>query len=400
MNYDRKFKEKKSQLLEVLGLGMPAVVIMETLAISQSTLSNYFSRVVSSREYEDTKIVSLKEAKPKMLLLFAQLTIVPQKVLYRGEKNKLREALANALEEQKILETLGYALPHILSFSQPKFTDDVPKTCQNLIKDFVGQECKGIEQAVWQDWLSKLTQHETPLLSVERFQWGSSHFVHEIIASYAEETRKYVAPIYTKEVIYVVDKVMNSLVDRDYDIFAWVYGFYGEIKTYKEIAQSKRLSRERVKQLHSSIKMRVKKWYGDALRLSTWQENYLLKVQHQAELDRTEKMFKEAMLPSSEVSMSNVEDYAKLLLPIKDLGVCLSTRLENIFKTAEVNYLWEIVSRSEDDLMRFRTFGKKSLREVRELAEYQGYKIGMKFLPAEIAYFEAMTYGKEPRKRY
>lgn len=398
MNDDRKFQEKKSQLLEVLGLGMSAVVIMETLEISQSTLANYFSRVVATREYEDTKIVSLKEAKPKMLLLFAQLTIAPQKVLYGGNKNKLKEALANVLEEQKILEVLSYSLPHIMSFSQPQFADDVPKPYQNLIKDFFGQERKRIEQIVWKDFLSKVTQYETPLLSVESFNWGSNHFIHEIIASYVEEIRKYFAATYTKEIVSVIDKAMLGLPDRDCAILNWTYGFFGEKKSYEEIGLIEHRTKARIGQIVSSTKMNFKSRLRDKLFLSTWQENYLLKIHHQGELERTERLFKEAMLPPSEESNVDVEDYAKLLLPITSFEI--SIRVENSFKADQIKYLWEMLILTREQMQKVRNFGKKSVDEVEQLAHTLGYKLGVDFLPAEIAYFKVMTYGQEPRKRY
>lgn len=388
MNNNRIFEEKKSALLELLSMAMPGVVIMEVLGISQSTLTKYLKNV-------QTSPVQLKEAKPRMLLLFARLTLVPNAVSYSGDKNALKNALANALEEQKILEVLNYALPAIYSFTQPRFASDVPMPYQRLLQDIFGQKIKNIKKIVWNDWLSMVIHQGTRLVSEKKFVWGNDHFVHNIISIYAEETRNLVAPIYTKEVVTLVDAAMRCFPERRYNILCWTYGFFGEIKTQEEIATWEgHITAKRVGELLAAAKIRIKRYLSEKLRLTTWQENYLLKIHYQAELDRTEKIFKEAMIPPSE-DKQDVDDYTKLLLPIKDLGVPLSTRLEHIFTADEVNYLWELVSRDELSLKKFRNFGKKSADEVRQLVKSQGYEIGMKFLPAEIAYFNAMTYGKE-----
>lgn len=398
MNDDRMYQKKKQALLELLDMNMPVVIIREILAISESTMQNYFSRVVSMREWLSTTIISLKEAKPKMLLLYAQLHVAPEKVIYTGEKKQLMNALANALEEKKILEVLSYALPSIDSFAQPNFSSDVAMPYQNLIKDLFGQETKGIEQTVWKDWLSQLTEHGTPLVSAESFNWGTNHFVHEIVAAYAEKTRKSLAASYSKEVVVIVGQVMrHALITREYNIVSWYYGFFGERKTYEEIGEIEDgLSRERVRKILSSIKERLKNHLRSELYFSTWQENYLLKIHHQGELERTERLFKEAMLPKSEESKLSVEDYEKLLRPITSFEI--STRAEHSFKADQLKYLWEIFQLNREKMKEVRNFGKKSVDEMEKLAHTLGYELGMKFLPAEIAYFEAMTYGKEKQR--
>lgn len=392
MNDNRVFEEKKAVLAELLDMAMPRVVIMDVLGISQSTLLKYCKKLgIFTTQPNNTKL--------NMLLLFARLSVDAREVPYIGDKAQLRKALANALEEKRVLDILGYALPHIHEFTQPRF-DDVAMSYQKLIKDLFGQKSKGMEKFVWNDWLSIVVYQGTRLVSEKNFVWGDDHFVHKVISMYAEATRKYVAPTYTQEVMTLVRSAMQSLPEREYNILCWTYGFFGETKTQEEIAiWEGHLTAGRVGQLLAATKTKMFSFLFEKLRLTTWQENHLLKIHHQAELNRIEKMFKEAMLPSVEESSYKDEDYTKLLLPIKDLGVPLSTRLENIFKADEVTYLWELVSRDELSLKKFRNFGKKSADEVRQLVKSQGYEIGMEFLPAEIAYFNAMTYGKEPIKR-
>ncbi len=67
-------------------------------------------------------------------------------------------------------------------------------------------------------------------------------------------------------------------------------------------------------------------------------------------------------LPVSPVDQSHVYD-----LPIEDLG--LSVRSLNCLKRASVKVVGDLVALSEDDVMKLKNFGQKSLVEIREKLE-------------------------------
>lgn len=60
---------------------------------------------------------------------------------------------------------------------------------------------------------------------------------------------------------------------------------------------------------------------------------------------------------------------------IEDLN--LSVRSYNCLKSANINTIGELVSRDEQDLLKFRNFGKKSLAELVEVIEDKGLHFGM-----------------------
>lgn len=77
-----------------------------------------------------------------------------------------------------------------------------------------------------------------------------------------------------------------------------------------------------------------------------------------------------------EISAEEEALYAKLRLPISELE--LSVRSSNCLKDANIKSIAELVRKSEDELLEFRNFGKKSLTEIGDLLKVMGLSLGMK----------------------
>ncbi len=71
----------------------------------------------------------------------------------------------------------------------------------------------------------------------------------------------------------------------------------------------------------------------------------------------------------------------KLQMPISELD--LSVRASNCLESAKVNMVGDLVTRKENDLLKVRSFGKTSLREVKRKLADLGLELGME-LPAEV----------------
>ncbi|MBF0593772.1 MAG: DNA-directed RNA polymerase subunit alpha [Candidatus Omnitrophica bacterium] len=77
-----------------------------------------------------------------------------------------------------------------------------------------------------------------------------------------------------------------------------------------------------------------------------------------------------------EVSAEEEALYAKLRLPISELE--LSVRSSNCLKDANIKSISELVRKTEEELLEFRNFGKKSLTEIQDLLKVMGLSLGMK----------------------
>ena len=82
-------------------------------------------------------------------------------------------------------------------------------------------------------------------------------------------------------------------------------------------------------------------------------------------------------LVSDEVADANAQDdeiIRKLRMPVSELD--LSVRASNCLETAKIRSVGELVQRSEDDLLSVRSFGRTSLKEVKEELEKLGLHLG------------------------
>jgi DNA-directed RNA polymerase subunit alpha len=64
-----------------------------------------------------------------------------------------------------------------------------------------------------------------------------------------------------------------------------------------------------------------------------------------------------------------------LKTPLEDLD--LSVRAFNCLKAAKINSLSELVQYEQEDLMKFRNFGQKSLSEIEQVLHERGLHFGM-----------------------
>ncbi len=65
-----------------------------------------------------------------------------------------------------------------------------------------------------------------------------------------------------------------------------------------------------------------------------------------------------------------------LLKPVSELE--LSVRSANCLQNANIKYIYELVSKSEGEMLRTKNFGRKSLNEIKEILTGMGLGLGMK----------------------
>jgi DNA-directed RNA polymerase subunit alpha len=87
--------------------------------------------------------------------------------------------------------------------------------------------------------------------------------------------------------------------------------------------------------------------------------------------------FDEAPLIEESVEAKEDEKMKKLLAtPVDELE--LSVRSSNCLKAANLRTLGELVIRTDQEMLKYRNFGKKSLQEIKEKLEEYGLTLGMK----------------------
>ena len=90
-----------------------------------------------------------------------------------------------------------------------------------------------------------------------------------------------------------------------------------------------------------------------------------------------EEAEEESMMSKEETAL-----YEKLRLPISELE--LSVRSSNCLREANIKVIADLVKKSEDEMLAFKNFGKKSLTEIKELLAGMGLTLGMKIDPKKL----------------
>ncbi len=83
-----------------------------------------------------------------------------------------------------------------------------------------------------------------------------------------------------------------------------------------------------------------------------------------------------------EMTKEEVTLYEKLRLPISELE--LSVRSSNCLREAHIKTISDLVKRTEDEMLSFKNFGKKSLVEIKELLAGMGLVLGMQVDPKKL----------------
>jgi DNA-directed RNA polymerase subunit alpha len=94
---------------------------------------------------------------------------------------------------------------------------------------------------------------------------------------------------------------------------------------------------------------------------------------HFALLVRFEETFEEER--EEVVDTEYLEIKAKLEKPVEELE--LSVRSANCLRAAKIRTLGELVMKSEAEMLQYRNFGKKSLKEIADLLAGMGLHFGM-----------------------
>ncbi len=83
-----------------------------------------------------------------------------------------------------------------------------------------------------------------------------------------------------------------------------------------------------------------------------------------------------------EMTKEEIALYEKLRLPISELE--LSVRSSNCLREANIKSIADLVRKSEDEMLGFKNFGKKSLNEIKQLLAGMGLTLGMPIDPKKL----------------
>ncbi|MEW6407441.1 MAG: DNA-directed RNA polymerase subunit alpha C-terminal domain-containing protein [Patescibacteria group bacterium] len=206
----------------------------------------------------------------------------------------------------------------------------------------------------------------------------------ELVVRCLMEYRSLIMPNWPDEVYAVIDKELARLQTREEEVLRCHFGIGQEFMTLKAIGEEKlHVGQERVRQIEARALRKLRhpsrlgrlrflvepvdeivKW-----RLKQRQIGQLLSEDDEALLKKIlgpEKVGITATQPASDLS-------ALLLKRVADLD--FSVRVQNCLEIAGIVYLGELVQKTEQELSKTRHFGRKSLREVKQVLAELGLSL-------------------------
>jgi DNA-directed RNA polymerase subunit alpha len=90
-------------------------------------------------------------------------------------------------------------------------------------------------------------------------------------------------------------------------------------------------------------------------------------INFEEEVEEPERM--EVIRPEEQVNQN-------LYKSVEELE--LSVRSANCLKNADIHHIWELVQRTEPEMLKTKNFGRKSLNEIKAILDEMGLHLGMK----------------------
>lgn len=179
------------------------------------------------------------------------------------------------------------------------------------------------------------------------------------------------APL-TNEAITAINQVLETLTKQEEQIIKLYFGIDGEQQTQEQIGKVCDVSKERIRTIKEKA-LRKLRHPTRADRLKhipiTWadvlEENNVFYQQIEEQQVQIYQMQEQQV----QITESNKNDErAKLLQkPISDFE--LSARNANCLAAADIQTVGDLVAKTEDDMLKYRHYGRKSLNELKVILE-------------------------------
>ena len=135
----------------------------------------------------------------------------------------------------------------------------------------------------------------------------------------------------------------------------------------------------------------------DSLELEIWTDG---RISPQAALEEAARILRDHLqlflggqvAEKDVISLMNEEELKLFKLLNQDIDVLdLSVRAMNCLNSADIRLIGELCTKTEQRMLRYRNFGKKSLDEIKEKIEKLGLGLGMTFSDAVMTALDAET---------
>lgn len=362
-NYLSKRHEREPLVKELFGLGLIAREIAWMTDWSEATIVSDIRRLGGVKAFPNRPTKS--EVFPAVIRRYAEIVRDSP-----GRPHPVRDAVARWLPESNFQAMLRGMALMTKQLSMPSYPPE-KRGHARLIREIFGVQWNdplfdhlGGVADFWVNFFSEIADGDLPTPKGHG-QLG------QMLAKYAlAERRVQIMPIWDDEVFSLIDKLLSALQPDEYRVIQLRFGLNNEKPlTYDRITEvmshptpgprqiavrAERNLRSQVRRQRLAVLIQP---VGDAL---------------QRELARR-KQARESAVRLFSATETNVLE----LLKEKTDGLELSVRTMNLFMRHKLEYIGQVVQRSETTYTKTKYFGRKYTRELKEYIESLGLSLGM-----------------------
>lgn len=193
-----------------------------------------------------------------------------------------------------------------------------------------------------------------------------------LIGQMVEQYRAEVRPIWTNQTVETIDQMLRSIPEKHASILRRYYGIGQDPGTVVTIARASGDSRS---QVQSALNVAQRHVFRSAayrqLEPTIWRVCEKTDVLLEQRRERQELLQLRLAGPEKEC------DRLQLQLAEPVTGLDLSVRTANCLQGAGIKTLGQLVAKSEREMLHYRNFGQKCLRELQQVLAKQGLRLGM-----------------------
>jgi hypothetical protein len=336
-------------------LGLTIEEIAQTTGWSHATIAQDMRRLGGKKAFPNRP--EMKDVFVGVFRRYAELAI--RQIPREYDEQKALKSWLFGYEILTFLEGVWQTTNVLINPAYPTERSNLARLLVNMF----GISCQNRRHAldIWSDFLKGVADGDIP---APEHKDG----LKRALVEYALiEVRPNIMPIWDNEVFSEVERQIECLSELDRKVIHEVHGIGCPRKTMKQIGDSLGLSRNYATQIHNRALANLRNRVHHALDSLVKPVGNALQVELQQ--IRKEREFTERL------ARGETDAYLNLLRPVEELE--LSVRSANCLANARIIYIGQLVQRSEDDLLRVGDFGRKSLKEVKEILNSMGLSFGM-----------------------
>jgi hypothetical protein len=205
-----------------------------------------------------------------------------------------------------------------------------------------------------------------------------------IAAKMGAGRRDAIWPTWRDEWSRSLDQILQELSPRERYIISQLYGFDGRLRTLTSVGEQIEISRERIRQIVRASLARLR--MTDTFRLLSsvavpvgQVSETIRKLTLALDVERAlvRQMRCETFEEAFTSSLKEEEGWGVHLFKRVD-ELELSVRVANCLYHSDIEFIWQLVLKTEAGLLKTRNFGRKSLGEIKEILAELGLSLGMR----------------------